>query len=181
MACDKLEKSLRLRLGKLTEAADTGRQFSDPATVQLHSELVKLEKKLRLAAVEPLSDEESRRLVDSLNDKINRYQSRALRFYRFGVRYGISLAALLLMIGISYFVRMHPVAVTYNVPEYITVVYQSDLESISEDIIASEYVNTVVNSSLWEYGYDSAEILLGELDAEELEHAENTLEIGDIL
>jgi len=167
------ENSERLRrFGRLTEESDAQTGAPD--------DLLELEQALRGFETAPLTDAESDRLMTGLNDRIDGLSHQAHGWNRFGVRYGISLAALVLLIGVS-MISLGPVEEYTADTYYLTQVYYDDMDSISTEIISSEYFDDIVDAYLWQNDLGTVDELVGELTADEYEYLKNNLQVGDIL
>ena len=101
MNCEQLKKKMSHKLGLLSVTpAEKEHLDSCAECMQYCKELSSLEEGLRFQP-NPLTREEFAHLQESLDNKISRFQNRAFLFYRVAVRYGASLAAVLLLVFVS--------------------------------------------------------------------------------
>ncbi|MBN2227367.1 MAG: hypothetical protein JW763_08375 [candidate division Zixibacteria bacterium] len=158
-----------------------GRLADDAESVgEVPDDLLKLEGVLRDMETAPLTATASSRLMADLNDSIDRLEQQAHGWNRFGIRYGISLAAILLLVGIS-MMSLGPVDYYSADVNYLTRVYYEEMDSVSTEILGAEYFDNVVNAYLWHNGTGTIDEVVGDLTTEEYEYLKNNLQVGDIL
>jgi len=132
--------------------------------------------------VEPMTAGESARMEYRLDERISRYNQRVGGFYRFMVRYGTSLAALVLIVTMSYFSAFRGGVGSTDVIEELLV---SEIEygyvTITELPLDDNYVDQIITDFVARYGYESSRLILDQLESEEIEYLEKNFDVGGIL
>ncbi len=101
MNCEQLKKELSHKLGMFSLTPAEKEHLSGCAgCMRYYEELSLLDEGLKFEP-NPLTREEFAHLQESLDNRISRFQNRAFLFYRIAVRYGASLAAVLLLVFVS--------------------------------------------------------------------------------
>ena len=172
MKRDDENRELLRKFGRLADDAESVGDVPD--------DLLELEGLLRGTETAPLTDAESSRLMTDLNDNIDRLEHQAHGWNRFGIRYGISLAAILLLVGVS-MMSLGPVDYYTADVNYLTQVYYEEMDSVSTEILGTEYFDNVVDAYLWQGSGGTVDEVVGELTTEEYEYLKNNLQVGDIL
>jgi hypothetical protein len=143
----------------------------------------RFEQIMRQLDVKPLSNEERVRFTEKLDNRINRYQRRAVSFYRMSYGMGTAMLALIAISVISIWSSVHQI--DNNGQDYMT-----DLNALSNyygyseatsDTLNERYVDLLVSDYVSEYGTASSDYLLGDLSDEEIQYIQNNLDVGDIL
>jgi len=138
---------------------------------------------MRQLEVKPLGNEERVRFTEKLDKRINRYQRRAVSFYRMSFGMGIAMLALIAISVISIWSSMHQI--DGDGQDYMTELnvlngYYGYSET-SSDTLNEGYVDLLVSEYIGEYGTSSSDYLIGDLSDEEIQYIENNLDVGDIL
>ncbi len=149
-----------------------------------YEEYVSLEKELNGLTIEPLSAVEFASMQQKLDENINRYNRRAISFYNLFTRYGAGLVA----VGFLFFVSLwsgfeygvyyseHDIqSETYYLADY------GDESSDEDETINDEYIELLLYDYTQNNGYNSGDLLLGDLTQDEFDFLENNLDLGDIL
>ena len=165
--------------------------LSCPDCTNYLEELIGLGANLRELKVHPLTPYESARMQAVLDEKINNYQSRAQKIYNFALRYSAMAAAVALVLFIVLVNRLQFPGFSFGVQtELATTVDSTSGTALSDNVytlsdedvsIDEPYLHVVVADYIRSYGFNTGDLLLGDLSAEELEYLKNNLKVGDIL
>jgi hypothetical protein len=184
MRCEELKKNLILRTGDLFLNEEEKKHIAGcPECARFFENLQLLENKLAQASVPPLRPNEFNELQERLEKRIEKFQSRAINYYRLSLRYGASLAALAILLFISYFGRIgmrerNIINVDSLLAELQTLQAAEDAGDIDID---DQYLETVIGNYVQIHGFSAGEALIGDLSEEELEYLKNNIKVGDIL
>jgi hypothetical protein len=183
MDCRQVKRIILEQFGDFKLDAPTKRHLATcSGCSQYYEHLKRLEAGARGIVHEPLNATERAVIRDYLDSKINRYLNRATGFYRWTVRYGTSLAAVVLVVLVSYISGFAPTR-DHSPAESQTYDFSSLYDAISSrDVeIDEEYVDLALYEYMQEYGLGRGELILGELSADEYEYLESSIDVGDIL
>ena len=135
-----------------------------------------------LAAPEiSMTAQEAIRLDEKLENRIAGYTRRAFGFYNWFTRYGVSMAAVILLVAVSLISTIPSstgVDTVVTQLNFIDSYAAYDVESYDLD---EEYLNVLVKEYKSDYRYNSVDELIGEIDTLEFEYLMQTLDVGDIL
>lgn len=181
MNCSKFKNNLAEKLGELilTEAEQQHIQDCHDCA-DYYRELHLLEGGLSALRIEPISTTESAVFQYKLDNKIDNYINRVFGFYRFGVRYGVALSAVILLMFVSI------------IPQFSNMEYQDDADqaqytyiyyeyTAGSDQIDEEYIDIVIDDFSDLNGYNAGEMIIGELDDDEFEYLIENINVGDML
>lgn len=182
MNCRHIKKSLSERLGDLDlDERERSHLESCPDCLKYYQSLERLERSLRGVEVEPLSEAELVSIRDRIDEKIDRYLSRATGFYRLAVRYGTSLAAVILLLAVSLVSGLYPVNKGKDVTELQLSRLLDEPQILYEAELDNGYFSLVLDDYTHDYGFSTAEEILGELSDEEFDFLMINIDIGGIL
>jgi predicted anti-sigma-YlaC factor YlaD len=128
-----------------------------------------------------MTAQEAIRLNEKLDYRIAGYTRRAFGFYNWFTRYGVSLAAVILLVAVSLISTIPSstgVDTIVTQLDFIDSYAAYDTESYDLD---EEYLNVLVDEYKSDYRYNSAEDLIGEIDTLEFDYLMQTIDVGDIL
>lgn len=128
-----------------------------------------------------MTAQEAIRLDEKLENRIAAYTRRAFGFYNWFTRYGVSLAAVILLVAVSLISTIPSstgVDTVVTQLDFIDPYAVYDTESYDLD---EEYLNVMVDEYKSDYRYNSAEELIGEIDTLEFDYLMQTIDVGDIL
>jgi len=146
------------------------------------------EKIMRALELNPLSSQERVEFTSGLDKRLNRYQRRALSFYRMSFGFGTAMIALIAISIISIWSSFHQIE--NGAGEFITEVetmydsygyYDNALYDSASDTLGEGYVDLLVENYIDGFAEGSTEYLVGELTDEELLYLQENLDVGDIL
>ncbi|MCX6828785.1 MAG: hypothetical protein NT002_05820 [candidate division Zixibacteria bacterium] len=201
MNCEQLKKELSHKLGLLSVTpAEKEHLDSCAGCMQYYEELSSLEEGLRFQP-NPLTKEEFAHLQESLENKISRFQNRAFLFYRVAVRYGASLAAVLLLVFVSMLghnsQKLRPLSEGDSVAALISgtsagIITDSTEASnlttesaegtdTNDETLDDQYLDVIIGNYVEAYGFNAGEMLLGELNSDELRILKSRMKTKDIL
>ncbi len=149
----------------------------------LYEEYINLEKELSGLTIEPLSAVEFALMQQKIDNNINRYNRRAISFYNLFTRYGAGLVAVGFLFFVSlwsgfeygvYYSENDGQSETYYLAEY------EDENSSEDETINDEYIDLLLYDYTQNNGYNSGDLLLGDLTVDEFDYLENNLDLGDI-
>ncbi len=146
------------------------------------------EKIMQSLEVKPLSPNERVEFTEGLDRRINRFQRRAVSFYRLSFGFGTAVIALIAISVISIWSSYHQMENSNR--EYTSEVdimyddygYYDDLYTYdTTDSLGEGYVNLLMENYISGHGEGSSEYLVGDLSDEELQYLKKNLDVGDIL
>jgi predicted anti-sigma-YlaC factor YlaD len=146
-----------------------------------YEDLLMLTAALNKEDIEPIKADEFALVAERLDEGIARYLNRATGLYRFVIRYGVSAASVFLLIFVSLMSGFK--SSEYHKAAVDSFLGQDEygLQAAEEDSLDSGYIDIVVHDVLNKYGYNTGDMLLGDLSSDELEYIENRLDVGGIL
>lgn len=150
----------------------------------LYENYVGLEKDLKSFKIKPLSSVEFAMVQQKLDLTIDRYQRRAVSLYSLLTRYGAGLMTVLFLFFVSLWSGFeYGVYYTENtVPSDTYYLADNGYEENDEDeTMDDDYIGLLLYDYTQNNGFNSGDLLLGELTADEFEYLENSLDLGDIL
>jgi predicted anti-sigma-YlaC factor YlaD len=201
MNCEQLKEKLSQELGMLSlTPVEKEHLDSCAGCMQYFKELSSLEEGLKFEP-DPLTKEEFADLQESLENKISRFQNRAFLFYRVAVRYGASLAAVILLVFVSILghnsQRLRPLSDGDSAAALISINSDSltsgstaissliaesaEASDTSEVTLDDQYLDVIISNYIEAYGFNAGEMLLGELDNQELQILKSRMKARDIL
>jgi len=185
MDCGKIKNKISLRVGSLF--LDTEEKIHLEQCDQcrnLYEEFVSLEKDLNGVTIESLSAVEFASMQQKLDENINRYNKRAISFYNLFTRYGAGLVT----VGFLFFVSLwsgfeYGVYYTENSDQFESyyLTDNGDESSDEDETMNDEYIDLLLYDYTQNNGYNSGDLLLGDLTVDEFDYLENNLDWGDIL
>jgi predicted anti-sigma-YlaC factor YlaD len=202
MDCRHFKEIISARMGELfLEHSEKEHLAMCPECSRFFDQLLALENDLRAVPKAEINPAEIRAIERELDKKIDRYQNRALRFYRLSVRYGATVAAVALLLFVSLTGQFGggngykttsdnqiSVSSTTNSSLEETTIfstgseYASDTSETADNTIGDQYSETVIRNYVLAYGFNAGEVLLGDsLSAAELEYLKDQIKVGDIL
>ncbi len=182
MNCREIKDRLHLLVGILTPDDSIKEHLeSCPDCRKYFEELRQLENTMKSVPFEPLSAAESALVQERLDDRIGRFLNRAVGFYRLMVPYGTSLAAICLLLFIS-FVSDFNLKQNRSGEVGSSYVQLTDNSSDSENEYLEEgYVDDLFYDYVQSHGSYSGQLLLGDLYEDEYEYLDKNIDVGDIL
>jgi hypothetical protein len=185
MECGGFKDRLSGRVGYLfLEANEREHLEQCPECRSLYEEYLKLENDLNNLAIKPLSAVEFAMVQQKLDKKINRFQRKAISFYGLFTRYGAGFVAAAFLFFVSLWSGFeYGVYYTENETAYDSYYLADNGYSESDEVetMDDEYIGLLLNDYTQNYGFNSSDLLLGDLTQDELEYLENNLNAGDIL
>jgi len=185
MNCIEFKNRLSSRLGSLFLDSDEKIHLEQCLKCRnFYEEFVTLEKDLKKQTINPLSAVEFATMQQKLDEQINRYQRRAISFYSIFTRFGAGLAAIALLFLVSLWSGFeYGVYYTENSYQSDAYYYADNGYDISdeEETMNDEYIELLINDYTQSAGYNSTDLLLGDITADEFEYLENNFDLGDIL
>lgn len=182
MNCEQVRKTLSEKLGDITLDGAAKTHIENCADCRNYfEELNLLEAGLKDISVEPMAAVEFAVIQDKLDERINRYLHRATGLYYYTIRYGASLAAVILLLFVSLVSGLYPVNNLADKADrqYTQFLYNDEMAEIEE--LDEKYLDLVIYDYIQKYGYSTGEMLLGELSADEFEYLTNNIDAGGIL
>jgi predicted anti-sigma-YlaC factor YlaD len=201
MNCEQLKKELSHKLGMLSlTPAEKEHLGSCAGCMQFYKEMSSLEEGLKFEP-SPLTREEFAHLQESLDNKISRFQNRAFLFYRVAVRYGASLAAVLLLVFVSMLghngQKLRPLSEGDSVAALISgtsagiiadsagvsslAIENTEATDTNDETLDDQYLDVIIGNYVDAYGFNAGEMLLGELNIDELQILKSKMKAKDIL
>jgi len=184
MKCEQFKSNLSLRVGELfLDDEEKMHLNSCPECKQYYKGISALEENLASLEIEPMTDKEFTNLSNNLDSAIEESQSKGVRYYNMLIRYGASLAAVIILLFFSFFHGFKTqVTKPINTDSLLTALQVPDTTQVSDnEQIDTPYVNVLVNNYVEDHGSSSSEMLIGDLSQEEMEYLENKMKAGDIL
>jgi len=146
------------------------------------------EKIMRSLELKPPGTNERVEFTEGLDKRINRFQRRAVSFYRMSFGFGTAMVALIAISVIS-------IWSSYRQIENLDQSYTSEIEALYDDYayydnlysydtpdtLNEGYVDLLMVNYIDGHGEGSSEYLVGDLSDEELQYLKNNLDVGDIL
>ena len=186
MNCRELKDCLNERLGALFFEDEESRHLQECARCRQYYESLKtMEATLQNSTVASLDPNEFASMQLKLDERINRYQMRAISFYRLSLRFGTALGAFLLVAVISFWSGLDIGLQSYDeasVAMYDTyyLVYDSDIVEEEQDM-NEQYIDLLLFEYTNDFGFNAGDMLLEDITSDELEYLEKELDAGDIL
>jgi len=186
MNCRELKDSLNERLGALFLEDEEKRHLQECARCREYYESLKaMEATLQDTPAASLDPNEFASMQMKLDERINRYQMRAISFYRLSLRFGTALGAFLLVAVISFWSGLDIGLKSYDetsLSMYDTyyLVYDTDIVEDEQDM-DDDYIDLLLYEYTNDFGFNAGDILLEDITSDEMEYLEKQLEIGDIL
>ncbi len=185
MDCGKFKNKISQSVGSVFLDADEKIHLEQcPQCRNLYEEYVSLERDLNDLTIEPLSAVEFASMQQKLDENINRYNRRAISFYSLFTRYGAGLVA----VGFLFFVSLwsgfeYGVYYTENSEQSDTyyLADNGDENSDEDETMNDDYIGLLLYDYTQNNGYNSGDLLLGDLTQDEFDYLENNLDLGDIL
>lgn len=154
-------------------------------------QLQELDRALRAVTIRPLTSSEAAGFQATLDEKIDVYQSRSHKGYRTALRYGVLSTAVALLLFLVFANRLQLPGFSFG-PEFQVA---SNLDSAIEALVNEEaaaysdndlgidesYLRVIVSDYIRSNGYNTGDMLLGDLSSEELEYIRNNFKTEDIL
>ncbi len=184
MNCEQFKNNLALKVGGLSLDNEEKVHLESCANcAKYYKHLFVLEKNLSLSKIDSLTADESRAFESRLESSIEEYESRATHYYRISVRYGASLAAVLILLFVSFFHHLRtPAEKPLNTDSLLTALQLPDsTEESSAEEIETPYLDVVIGNYVEDHGFNSSEMIIGDLSPEELKYLESKMKAGDIL
>jgi len=182
MDCGGFRNKITPRVGGIFLDADEKSHLERcPECRELYEKSVALENDLRSLKVKPLGAVEFAAMQQILDENINRYQRRAVSFYNLFTRYGAGLITVTFLLFVSLWSGFE-----YGV-YYADNAVQSDMSYLADndyeedETMNDEYIELLLYDYIQDYGFDSGELLLGDLTQEEFNYLEDNFDMGDIL
>ncbi|MCX6826389.1 MAG: hypothetical protein NTV06_03845 [candidate division Zixibacteria bacterium] len=177
MDCQQVKRSLSEKIGALGLNLSEKEHIHICADCRIYYErLMELDKYLKCGTTPIIKETEFATIQKKLDEKIGRYQNRALYFYHLSVRYGISLTAVILLLIVSLIGKSGKDIYQSKPADH----YDTLLTLIDEETIDEQYIEAVVNGYVQTYGINSGEMLIGDLTPGELEYLKSEIKAGDI-
>ena len=146
-----------------------------------YEKFVGLEKELKRLIIKPLSAVEFAAMQQKLDESINRYQRRAISFYGLLTRYGAGLITAAFLFFVSLWSGFeYGVYYAENDVEYESY-YPAGNGDDEDETMNDEYIELLLYDYTQSNGFNSGELLLGDLTQDEFDYLENNLDMGDIL
>lgn len=185
MNCDSFKNKISQRVGSIFLGVDEKEHLElCPECKNLYENYVALEKGLNDLVIEPLGAVEFAAMQQKLDDSINRYQRRAISFYSLATRYGAGLVAVAFLFFVSLWSGFE-FGVYYSESNNQSDIYyladNGDIEDDEDESMNEEYIELLLYDYTESNGFNSGDMLLGDLTLDELEYLENNLDAGDIL
>ncbi|GEM_PF-5644998 len=154
-------------------------------------QLQELDRALSAVTIRPLTSSEAAGFQTALDEKIDAYQSRSRKGYTAALRYGVLATAVALLLflvlanrlqlpGFSFGPEMQ---VASNLDSAIEALINEEAAAYSDSDLGIDesYLRVVVSDYVRSNGYNTGDMLLGELSSEELEYIRNNFKTEDIL
>jgi len=184
MNCEQFKNNFLLKVGELSpDSEEKAHLESCPDCAGYYDNLAALEGKLASQKINLLTADEYAALKDKLDSDIEREGNRAINHYPTYIRYGASLAAVLILVFFSFFQHLRvPEIRPLSADSLLAALQATDSaqESDSEEI-DKPYLDVVINNYVQDYGFNSSEMLIGDLSEKELEYLKSKMKAGDIL
>ncbi|SYZ74293.1 hypothetical protein TRIP_C60563 [Candidatus Zixiibacteriota bacterium] len=197
MRCEEFRKEAARQFG----GAELGLSARDhlagcPRCSAYYEELLALERAAQSTEKPLMTASEFAAMQMKLDNEIVSYRSRANRFFRFAVRYGVVAGAAALLLLLVYFGRLpgnygisnpDKASTRLSVDSAISEIFASmntgeeTLDTTEIQPVDDPYVNMVIGNYTESYGIGADEALLGGLSDEEMNYLKNKLKAGDIL
>lgn len=185
MDCDRFKDRISQRIGNVFYDANDKLHLEQCLECQkFYEKQVELEKDLKSLAIKPLSSVEFAMVQQKLDETINRYQRRAVSLYSLLTRYGAGLITVIFLFAVSlwsgfeYGMDYFDNEAQYN--SYYLVDY-GDYADDEDETMTDEYIELLLYEYIESNGFNSGELLLGDLTADEFDYLENSLDLGEIL
>jgi len=182
MNCESFKKMISERFGNLYLDEMEKKHLEECSECRQHyEEYGSLEESLKQSEITPLGSVEFAMIQQTLDNNINRYQMKAISFYRLSTHYGAGAFAVLFLFFVSlwsgfqygvYYTESTQPAESY---------YLADNEYDESEEYDQQYIELLLNDYTKNNGFNSGDLLLDELTADEMEYLQNNLEVGDIL
>lgn len=154
-------------------------------------QLQSLDSALRKSKIHSLTPSESVGFQSALDEKISKYQERLQNGHNLALRYSALAAAMALLLFLVFANRLQLPGFSFGPEAQVASNIDSAIESLmaeeaalltdDDPVIDESYLRVVVSDYARSYGYNTGDILLGELSSEELEYIRKNFKIGDIL
>lgn len=154
-------------------------------------QLQELDRALRAVTIRPLTSSEAAGFQTALDDKIDVYQSRSRKGYTAALRYGVLATAVALLLFLVLANRLQlpgfslgpEMQVASNVDSAIEALINEEAAAYSDNDLGIDesYLRVVVSDYVRSNGYNTGDMLLGELSSEEIEYIRNNFKMEDIL
>jgi len=182
MKCRELKTRLSFNLDDLQLTPDEKEHIASCAECRRYlQQLQTLQSGLQPFDSAPMTAGELAILNDRLDSAITRYLNRATGLYRFAVRYATMMTAVILVVAISFMPAWLPNQSADRDVEYLSTTSGYEAATTAGESLDSAYVDIAVYDFLQHHRYNSGELLLGELSAEELEYIDENITLGGIL
>jgi hypothetical protein len=180
--CEQIKNILRGQFGRpVLDEKENEHIQNCPDCRKYYDELKQLENNIKETSFEPLRATEFALVQDSLEKNINHYLNRAIGFYRFMIRYGTSLATVLLLFFVSIISNFDDVHYPYEESSVSNELFSYISQSNEEDALDDDYFDLLFFDYVQEHGVYSSELLLGDLYDEEYEYLTKKINVGDML
>lgn len=179
MDCDNFKNRISQRIGYVFYDADDKIHLEQCSECRnLYDKYVSLEKDLKNLTINAPGAVEFAAMQKKLDESINRYQRRAVSFYRLSTRYGAGLVTVIFLFFVSLWSGFED-GVDYAENDAL---YDSFyLADNGDESMNDEYIELLLYDYTESYGFNSGELLLGDLTVDEFDYLENNLDLGDIL
>lgn len=171
-------------MGKLSlDREEKAHLESCPDCAGYYTNLDALEGRLVSHKIIPLTINEFEMLKGKLDSNIERGGNRGVNYYPTFIRYGASLAAILILVFFSFFQHLSvPEIRPLNTDSLLAAFQVADsVQEIDSEEIDKPYLDVVINNYVQDYGFNSSEMLIGDLSEKELEFLKSKMKAGDIL
>ncbi len=182
MNCTEIKNILALKTGVLDSDHELQAHLSDcPDCMEYYNRLKSLQANLSELPVPEISPIEFAMVQEKLDKRINSYQNRAVVFYNRAIGYGSAAAAVFLIFIVSLVTQygvidINELSVNNDLLENTIVVEEDEDSSLGR-----EYFDIVLSDYLQKSSIGSSDLLIGELQADEIEYLEKNLNVGDLL
>ncbi|MFH2036234.1 MAG: hypothetical protein ABIJ45_07525 [Candidatus Zixiibacteriota bacterium] len=182
MNCNEFKNSLDERFGDIVLTESENEHLKNcPECREYYNGTMELNNCLSGFTVESASPIEFALMNEKLDRRIDRFVNRAFGFYRFGVRYGVAISAVVLVMFVSMIPNLSQLPQNYDsslVPQYS----YFETQTVDEDAtLDDDYIGLVINNYSANNGYNSSNILIGDIEEAEYEYLMENLNVGDIL
>jgi predicted anti-sigma-YlaC factor YlaD len=182
MDCREIKEKLQLLVGDL-RPDDTIQHHLDtcPECREYFETLQQFEKTMQSIRIEPMSAVEFAVVREKLDSRIGRYVDRAVGSYHLLVRYGTSLAAILLILFISLVSDIKVNQSGTNDTGTTTQQLATTVSDTTYTYLEEGYVDDLFNDYVQTYGSYAGQLLLGDLYEDEYDYLNKNIKAGDIM
>jgi len=183
MNCAEFKDSMNSKLGGLNlTQAEQAHLEQCPDCRAYYDDLKQLESSLNEIEIAPITAVEFAAVQEKLDRRITGYLSRATGLYDFMVRYGSSLAAVIMIVFVSYVSGLGPAKVDQNAVNITDSLLENTGYTVDDtQTLDDKYFNAAVDDYSIRYGSVAGDLLLDDLTTEEYEYLKNNIDVGGIL